>query len=316
MKSTIAKTTKRRTVVRKHSDIEADKLPSDAWRRVPGYSTIEVADAHIGDDYGVVRNIKSKRLLTQWSDGAYKKVHISTSNSKSLLRRVHLLMVKGPQPTASHTVDHIESSQRFNNLSSNLRWATQTEQLINRRKRASRLTVEIDYNALEFRDIPTHPDFSMTSGYSISKTNGVVRTQFGNYSQGHKKHCGYVYINLRQENGAYKTYRLHRLVALTWCNGYDNRKIVNHKDHVKHNNDADNLEWITQSENGKAALQFGASRTIAVEQLSMMGEKIAQFPSIKDATRTTGIDHGSIAQCLNDRRNTAGGFKWKKILSD
>ena len=51
-------------------------------------------------------------------------------------------------------------------------------------------------------------------------------------------------------NGIVKNYRVHRLVAEAFCPGHDaEHDQVNHKDGNRSNNRADNLEWVTQSEN-------------------------------------------------------------------
>lgn len=51
-----------------------------------------------------------------------------------------------------------------------------------------------------------------------------------------------------------RDYRVHRLVAMAWCEGHSaERWMVNHKDGDKHNFHADNLEWVTPTENNNHA---------------------------------------------------------------
>lgn len=45
------------------------------------------------------------------------------------------------------------------------------------------------------------------------------------------------------------TYKVHRLMAQTWLDNFDNNLTVNHKDGNKHNNDYHNLEMMTSVEN-------------------------------------------------------------------
>ena len=49
--------------------------------------------------------------------------------------------------------------------------------------------------------------------------------------------------------GKKKTFKVHRQVALSFCEGWREGLQVNHKDGNKHNNRAENLEWVSASEN-------------------------------------------------------------------
>lgn len=60
--------------------------------------------------------------------------------------------------------------------------------------------------------------------------------------------CGYVYVNLYQK-GKSQNKSIHSLVAKAFVDGWFPGAEVNHKDLNKLNNHADNLEWVTHSEN-------------------------------------------------------------------
>lgn len=51
------------------------------------------------------------------------------------------------------------------------------------------------------------------------------------------------------KNGLVKMVKISRLVALHFLETDSNRKIVNHKDFNKHNDNIENLEWVSYSEN-------------------------------------------------------------------
>lgn len=63
---------------------------------------------------------------------------------------------------------------------------------------------------------------------------------------------GYYQVGLFLNNKL-KTFYVHRVVAETWIVNHNDLKIVNHIDGNKFNNRADNLEWVTQSDNLKHA---------------------------------------------------------------
>lgn len=64
---------------------------------------------------------------------------------------------------------------------------------------------------------------------------------------------GYLKIKLRK-NGSLKWFSVHRLVASIFITNPNNLPDVNHKDHNRQNNNADNLEWMTTKENTRYSL--------------------------------------------------------------
>lgn len=53
-----------------------------------------------------------------------------------------------------------------------------------------------------------------------------------------------------------------------------------------------------------------------VYQYKKDGTFVAEHKSIKAAMRATGIDRGNISRCVNGKRATAGGYKWKLESSE
>jgi len=48
-----------------------------------------------------------------------------------------------------------------------------------------------------------------------------------------------------------------------------------------------------------------------VNQFTLDGEKIASYPSVKEAARETGLGATGIGNCLSRRTKTSGGYKWE-----
>ena len=68
--------------------------------------------------------------------------------------------------------------------------------------------------------------------------------------------CGYQRVGVRI-NGKLIRLLLHRVVAEAFLDNTENKRCVNHKDGNKFNNDVDNLEWVTDKENHKHAIDTG-----------------------------------------------------------
>lgn len=90
----------------------------------------------------------------------------------------------------------------------------------------------------------------MVSNMGNVLTTGGRRgsTPFSLIKQSEGSTSPYKKVCLRKSNEA-KNVMVHRLVALAFVPNPENKSEINHKDGNKHNNHADNLEWVTRSEN-------------------------------------------------------------------
>lgn len=124
---------------------------------------------------------------------------------------------------------------------------------------------------------------------------------------------GYYYVGLRDNNGNRTNYRIHRLVAITFCPKNDinyNDYVVNHIDENKLNNHYKNLEWLTTKEN----IQYSVG--IKVEQIDLETDEILNvFGSISEANQYLGKDKTSpaIKRCFKGIARMAYGFKWRLV---
>lgn len=85
--------------------------------------------------------------------------------------------------------------------------------------------------------------------YAIT-TNGHVWSYLSNiWMKSHEKDR-YLWLQLRTGEGTGYTYKsIHRLVAETFIPNPNNKRVINHKDANRQNNNVSNLEWATDSEN-------------------------------------------------------------------
>lgn len=72
---------------------------------------------------------------------------------------------------------------------------------------------------------------------------------------------------------------------------------------------------IPSSENYSIPIRKNQSKkcSIPILQMTLDGEIVKRFDSMKKASVDTNISLGNIGQCVNGNRKTAGGYRWKKI---
>ena len=126
---------------------------------------------------------------------------------------------------------------------------------------------------------------------------------------------GYGVITLRNANRCTK--RAHRLVAKAFIPNPDNKPQINHKDGNKLNNNVHNLEWATGSENilhaKRLGLQAECPNRKRVRQIDEDSNVVAEFQSMREAEKITGIHWTGISAVTRGIRNTAGGCSWEVI---
>ena len=130
---------------------------------------------------------------------------------------------------------------------------------------------------------------------------------------------GYQHIKLCKADSTKQSFLVHRLVAMAFVEGYQDGYDVNHKDENKQNNRADNLEWVKHVDNinygthNERATAHNVGKRRKVVQMSLDGQDLQSFDSLLSASKSTGIDVGSIGNVCKGKCKTAGGYRWKYI---
>lgn len=130
-------------------------------------------------------------------------------------------------------------------------------------------------------------------------------------------------VTIKRERMSFK---VHREVAKAFLPNPRDLPQVNHKDGNKSNNNADNLEWVTNKENAHHAVSKGLWKTF-FEGAARENEKrktpiiatdistgdITRFESVSDAERFFGTKH--VVSVLKKRRTQAKGHTFKYASS-
>lgn len=161
--------------------------------------------------------------------------------------------------------------------------------------------------------LPTMEEFR--EEYEISNF-GRLRTITGKISETSPNSNGYIHPGLYTKEGQKKSILLHRLVALAFCEGYQEGLVVNHLDENKANNHYMNLEWITQRENtnhGTCIERMAKSLSQPVEALDPETlDCVLVFKSAKHAAEF-GFGHVSEAcRGVYNKQNSHGGTNLHK----
>ncbi len=112
-----------------------------------------------------------------------------------------------------------------------------------------------------------------------------------------------------------KNIRVHRLVALHFCDNPKGYVEVNHKDEDKSNNKADNLEWCSRSYN----LNYGSGnykRAMKIKKpvvaIDNYGNEYMRFNGMIDAANYIRCHPASISHACTEG-TTICGYKWKRL---
>lgn len=113
-------------------------------------------------------------------------------------------------------------------------------------------------------------------------------------------------------------FKVHREVAKAFIQNPNGLPQVNHKDGNKKNNSAENLEWVSNEENARHAIEnglwenvFAASsrsnelRKIKIRSIDSDTGEVRYFESVSAAERFFGSRH--ISDVLNGKRTKAAG---------
>lgn len=124
---------------------------------------------------------------------------------------------------------------------------------------------------------------------------------------------GYPQVILHRDGKSY-TYKIHRLVALTFLENPENLPCINHKDENKCNNDYINLEWCDVKYNNNyndRQIKISQKRMKSIIQTDIFGNFIARHVSINAAANAVNGHRGYIINCCKGKQKQYKKYKWQ-----
>lgn len=141
--------------------------------------------------------------------------------------------------------------------------------------------------------------------YLVSNQGRVMNAKTGKILKAWDNTKGYDYVTIRNDEGISKR-RVSRLVGEAFIENPNNLETINHIDQDKHNNNADNLEWMSLGDN----IRYSLAKP--VEQYDYKsGRLICTYSSLSDCSRLTGFSNGVISMACRGQYKQAYGYIWK-----
>lgn len=158
--------------------------------------------------------------------------------------------------------------------------------------------------------------------YLVCSCGTIVNEKSENQIKQTINESGYLKVNL-WKNNKYKTFKVHRIVAITFLKNEKNKKTVNHKNGIKTDNSLKNLEWNTYSENIKHSYdklkrkpahlgRSGNSHHRSKPVAKLLGDKIIKtYESARIASIENKLCESAVAKSASKGCRAGGNYyKW------
>lgn len=166
--------------------------------------------------------------------------------------------------------------------------------------------------------------------YQVSNLGNVKSLNYGRTGKekilkNTKSEDGYLRVDLCK-NKKRKNFKIHRLVAHMFCNGYEDGLEPDHINTIRYDNRAENLVWKTRKENCNnpitlkklSNIMIGVAkkgkehyRAKKVVQYDLDENLIKIWDCISDIERELNFSRSNISKVCKGKQKTAYGFIWK-----
>jgi len=171
----------------------------------------------------------------------------------------------------------------------------------------------------KWRDIAGYEKIYQVSNFGNVKRISDSKNQYKSgliLKQYKKKNSEYLRVFIYDSFGGRKMFSVHRLVAIAFVSNPYKKPEVNHKDTVKSNNKASNLEWATRLDNMRHAYENNLilrekgerhhRSKISDRECLLIKKKIKSGRSLKSISVDAGISYNIV-------KDISRGKTWKHI---
>ena len=123
---------------------------------------------------------------------------------------------------------------------------------------------------------------------------------------------GYLSVALTK-NGISKYFLIHRLVAKTFLQNFEENMTIDHIDCNKLNNNVENLRIVTLKKNIQLSYENKLHNLKKVRQLDLNGNLLNIYDSVASASKTLQCSYQLIKNCCDKKPHclTGKGFLWE-----
>ena len=153
------------------------------------------------------------------------------------------------------------------------------------------------------------------SEYYVTDTGAVYSRKTYNNPKGrlrrlapYKNNKGYLMYVLSKNNKRHP-FLAHRLVASAFVLNHKQLPDINHKNGIKTDNNATNLEWCSKKENQIHAFRVlnNSKRVLQIKN----GKVINEYPNACAAAEKLDTNFRNIYAVCNGKRKHCAGFEWR-----
>lgn len=155
-------------------------------------------------------------------------------------------------------------------------------------------------------------EYPLNPNYIVYPDGRIYSKRFRKFLTPKKNWDGYERIQIWKDNKCHMI-SWHKVVAETFVPHPPECTVVNHKNGIKNDNRAENLEWVTQKENIQHSIRTHLRPLKRTEVYDMEGNLLGTFESMKEACVAFNLNTGTASRVANGFLKSTHGYVLKYI---